>query len=59
MHNTNDIQYCYIDISSRYCMCKALANGHPIAALLGNADARSGAAAITASGTCVTNSNCL
>eukprot|EP00038_Savillea_parva_P018349 m.23178 g.23178 ORF g.23178 m.23178 type:complete len:479 (+) comp4061_c0_seq1:42-1478(+) len=34
-----------------YCMCKALANGHPIAALVGNAHARDGAAAITASGT--------
>ena len=34
-----------------YCMCKAIANGHPIAALVGNAAARDGAAAITASGT--------
>jgi glutamate-1-semialdehyde 2,1-aminomutase len=34
-----------------YCQCKALANGHPIAALLGNDRARSGAASITASGT--------
>jgi glutamate-1-semialdehyde 2,1-aminomutase len=34
-----------------YCQCKALANGHPIAALLGNNRARGGAASITASGT--------
>jgi glutamate-1-semialdehyde 2,1-aminomutase len=34
-----------------HCMCKALANGHPLAALVGNAAAREGAAAITASGT--------
>ena len=34
-----------------YCQCKALANGHPIAALLGGEAARDGAAQITASGT--------
>eukprot|EP01052_Picozoa_sp_SAG31_P025758 SAG31_NODE_2280_length_6025_cov_8.850321_3_plen_205_part_00 len=34
-----------------YCMCKALANGHPLAALIGNERARAGAAKITASGT--------
>jgi 4-aminobutyrate aminotransferase-like enzyme len=34
-----------------HCLCKALANGHPIAALIGNERAREGAAKITASGT--------
>lgn len=34
-----------------YTQCKAIANGHPIAALLGNERARDGAAAVTASGT--------
>lgn len=34
-----------------HCLCKALANGHPLAALVGNAAARDGAGVITASGT--------
>ena len=32
-------------------MCKAMANGHPIAALVGGEHARAGAGSITASGT--------
>jgi len=34
-----------------YCLCKALANGHPIAALLGNEAARKGASSMMATGT--------
>lgn len=34
-----------------HCICKAVANGHPISALVGNEAAREGAAMITASGT--------
>lgn len=33
------------------CICKAVANGHPLAALVGGARAREGASMITASGT--------
>jgi glutamate-1-semialdehyde 2,1-aminomutase len=33
------------------CICKAVANGHPLAALVGNERARDGASIITASGT--------
>ena len=33
------------------CLCKALANGHPLSALVGNERAREGASIITASGT--------
>lgn len=33
------------------CLCKALANGHPLSALVGNERARDGASIITASGT--------
>jgi len=34
-----------------YCLCKAIANGHPIAALVGAESARQGAADMTATGT--------
>ena len=34
-----------------YCLCKALANGHPIASLLGNETARKGASVMMATGT--------
>ena len=34
-----------------YCLCKALGNGHPVSALVGNEAARNGAATMTATGT--------
>jgi glutamate-1-semialdehyde 2,1-aminomutase len=34
-----------------HCLCKALANGHPLAALVGNLRSRDAAAAVTATGT--------